>query len=67
MRLHICAMNRTKWSTAVNGYGAQIQVRTCLVCNSLDTRDINYAQQVKANELNLAASGFNSDFAKKGG
>lgn len=56
MKFHFCFLNWSKWSGAVNGYGGQIQVRTCIVCESISTRDIGYAKQVKANELNIAST-----------
>lgn len=55
MKLHICALNWSKWSGAVTGYGGQIQVRACVVCEKIDWRNIGYAEQVKQDELNNAA------------
>lgn len=55
MKMHLCFLNYSKWSSAVNGYDGQIQVRVCTICGSIHYRNIGYASQVKANELNNAA------------
>lgn len=55
MKPHLCSLNWSKWSGAVDGYSERIQVRACTICEKLNWRNIGYAEQVKADAFNKAA------------
>jgi len=52
MKLHLCLLNFSEWSDAVQGYEDTLQFRCCTTCHKLEWRRIGYSGQVKALAMN---------------
>ena len=51
---HLCILNYSKWSAAIEGADGTVQFRECEICGRTNYRNVGYAAQVTERQINEA-------------